>query len=165
MIRRHPLSALVSAALLAGLIAACNKTADTPAATPPTVHKHEHHPPHGGTPVVLGEEAYHLELVRDAAAGKLQAYVLDGEMENFIRSADPSLQIVAFVNGKKEPLELKAVADLATGEKVGDTSLFEGQADWLKTTGEFDATLIGITIRGTKFDNVPFNFPKGNDKD
>lgn len=165
MKRRHSLSALVSAALLAGLVAACSKTSDTPVAATPAVHKHEHHPPHGGTPVVLGEEAYHLELVRDAAAGKLQAYVLDGEMENFIRSGDSALQIVALVNGKKEPLELKAVADLATGEKVGDTSLFEGQADWLKTTGEFDATLIGVTIRGTKFENVPFNFPKGNDKD
>src|SRR5882757_2198315 len=72
--------------------------------------KHEHHPPHGGTPVVLGDEVYHVELVLDAAAGKLQAFVLDGEMENFIRSAAPSFDIVASVNGAPQTLTLKAVA-------------------------------------------------------
>ena len=30
---------------------------------------------------------------------------------------------------------------------------------------EFDATLKTITIRGTTFADVKFNFPKGNDKD
>ena len=33
-----------------------------------SAHQHEHTPPHGGTPVVLGEEEFHLEFVRDAAA-------------------------------------------------------------------------------------------------
>jgi hypothetical protein len=60
---------------------------------------------------------------------------------------------------------LAAVANPATGETVGDTSLFEGQADWLKTAREFDATLKTITVRGTTFAEVKFNFPKGNDKD
>ena len=47
----------------------------------------------------------------------------------------------------------------------GDTALFEAQADWLKTTGNFDATLKSLPIRGTTFTDVKFNFPKGNDKD
>ena len=61
---------------------------------------------------------------------------------------------------------MRAVADPATGETVGDTALFETQADWLKTVKDFDGTLKKtITIRGTTFADVKFNFPKGNDKD
>ena len=145
-------------------IAGCNKRSpeSTTAAKPP---KHEHHPPHGGTPVVLGDEVYHVELALDAPTGKLQAYVFDGELENFIRSSVPSFEIDAIVNGAPQALVLNAVANLATGETVGDSALFETQADWLKTTTSFDATLKSITIRGTTFADVKFNFPKGNDTD
>ncbi|HEY8995109.1 MAG TPA: hypothetical protein VIM71_10640 [Lacunisphaera sp.] len=138
-----------------------------PEPTKPTAaaHQHEHHAPHGGTPVVLGEEAYHLELVLVADEGKLQAFVLDGEMENFIRCPAPSFEVIAMVAGEKRPLTFTAVADTATGEKVGDTALFEAQADWLKTTKQFDAVLTSLTIKGTEFANVPFNFPAGNDHD
>jgi hypothetical protein len=158
-----PLSApaLLALALAFALSAGCSRTptaADEP-------HKHEHHPPHGGTPVVLGDETYHLELVLDARAGTLQAYVLDGEMEDFIRSAVPSIEIDATVNGATVPLVLAAVPNTATGETVGDTSLFEGRADWLRTAKEFDAVLRTITVRGTTFTDVKFNFPKGNDTD
>ncbi len=76
------------------------------------------------TPVVLGAEIYHLEFVLDPASGQLSAYVLDGEMENFIRIAAPSFEVVATVGGVKQTLFLAAVANYATGEKTGDTSLF-----------------------------------------
>ena len=33
---------------------------------------HVPHPPHGGTPVVVGDEAFHLELVRDPVEGMLR---------------------------------------------------------------------------------------------
>ena len=151
---------LASLALAGGC---AKKSAEVTAA--PVPHKHEHHPPHGGTPVVLGDEVYHVELVLDAGTGRLQAYVLDGEMENFIRSAVPSFEIAAVVDATPRTLILNAVANPATGETIGDTSLFEAQADWLKTVKEFDATLKSITIRGTTFAGVKFNFPKGNDTD
>lgn len=157
--------ALLLAATVLLALSACSKS-EAPAATSATAPaKHEHKPPHGGTPVVLGNEAYHLELVRDADTGKLSAYVLDGEMENFIRATMPSIAIVADVAGAKKTLTLAAIANSATGETVGNTSLFEVQADWLKTTATFDATLTKIEIRGNAFTAVPFNFPKGNDKD
>lgn len=143
---------------------ACTK--DTP---PPVSNaqpaKHEHHPPHGGTPVVLGAEIYHLEFVLDSASGQLSAYVLDGEMENFIRIAAPSFEVVATVGGAKQTLFLSAVSNYATGEKTGDTSYFATSADWLKTTTTFDAVITQIEVRGTTFSGVAFNFPKGNDKD
>ena len=161
---------LVSSALLIAALAGCTKSdspsaADAHAGHDHAVHKHEHVPPHGGTPVVLGAEAYHLELVRDAANGKLSLYVMDGELENFIRIAAPSIEIIATVAGKPTPLVLAAVANPITGEKTGDTSLFEATADWLKTTPAFDAVLTRIEIRTNVYTAVAFNFPKGNDKD
>jgi|CZKI01.1.fsa_nt_gi hypothetical protein len=158
------LAPLLLAVVLPALLATgCSRPPSTASSGQP--HKHEHHPPHGGTPVVLGDEAYHIELVLDASAGTLQAFVLDGELENFIRSAAPSFEIVADVAGAPRALVMAAVANPATGETVGDTSLFQTQADWLRTTGEFDAVLRSFTIRGTTFTDVKFNFPKGNDTD
>ena len=130
----------------------------------PSAHGHEHVAPHGGTPVVLGTEAYHLEFVREAKVGKLTVFLLDGEMENFVRSTETSVAIDATVNGRNEPLILRAVANAATGETLGDTSQFEAQAEWLKTAATFDATLRKITVRGSTFENVVFNFPGGNEK-
>jgi len=146
-------------------LSACERKAATPTTAVTPVAKHEHHAPHGGTPVVLGDEAYHLELVLDAPAGKLQAFVLDGEMENFVRSTASSFEATVTVEGEKHTLIFQAIADSATGEKVGDTALFEAQADWLKTTPKFDAVLTSLTIRGSTFAAVPFNFPLGNDHD
>ena len=146
---------------LAVVTGCARKPADAAAGAKP--HKHEHKAPHGGTAIVLGDELYHVELVRNAETGTLQAFVFDGELEKFIRTSAPSLEIVATVKGAPQTLTLKAVANPATGETVGDTALFETQADWLKTTGEFDAVLKSIAIRGRTFSDVKFNFPKGND--
>jgi hypothetical protein len=157
---------LVSMVLaVASCATGCAKKAPPATASDAPVAKHEHHPPHGGTPVVLGDEAAHVELVLDAATGRLQAYVLDGELENFIRVSDPTLTIVATVDGAERVLALAAVASPASGETVGDTSLFETQADWLKTTPRFAAKLVAITVRGTAYSEVVFAFPEGNDHD
>jgi hypothetical protein len=147
-----------------GLFAGCGHQ-DSSGGGPQTVHKHEHKPPHGGTPVELGHEEYHVELVLDLAEGKLRAYVMDGELENFVRIKADSLEIDARLANGPQPLIFKPVANQATGETVGDTSLFETQADWLKTTNSFDASLKEISVRGTTYRDVQFNFPKGNDQD
>lgn len=143
----------------------CSKSNDSTGPQTQVVHKHEHHPPHGGTPVVLGHEEYHVELVLDRTTGNLQAYVLDGEMENFIRVPDQSIEIDADISGRQEKLKLQPVPNSATGETVGDTSMFQTQADWLKTTPTFDADLKNIVVRDSTYSNVKFNFPKGNDTD
>ncbi len=154
---------LLVATLAAAVLAGCGKKADHDHAGGPA--RHEHKAPHDGTPVVLGQEAFHLELVRDTATGTLTAYVLDGEMENFVRVKAPAFEIVATVGAERRPLAFLAVANSATGETVGDTSQFEAQADWLKATANFDATLTALEVKGTAFKAVAFNFPKGNDKD
>ena len=150
----------VSLACLAGC---SKKSAQT--AVPEPAHKHEHKPPHHGTPVVLGNEEYHVELVLDPPAGKIQAYILDGELENFIRIQQPSFMVVAKLSGGEELLTFQAVANNATGETIGDTSLFEAQAEWLKTTATFDGLIKDLQVRDKSYRDVAFNFPKGNDTD
>ena len=159
----NPSLRLLAPALVTFTFAACSKPGPATAAAPAA--KHEHQAPHGGTPVVLGHEAYHLELVRDAATGRLTAYVLDGEMDNFVRVKAASFEVVASGGAAKRVLVFHAIANPATGETVGDTSQFEARADWLKTEATFDATLTALDIRGTAFTAVVFNFPKGNDHD
>jgi|SRR5688572_61360 len=166
---RKPITGIAPLALLATLGTAlpllslsCDKAApdhDHPHASASAGHGHEHHAPHGGTAVVLGDEAYHLELVADVERGILQAFVLDGHMENFIRSNAASFEIVATVAGEKRPLVFLPVGDPATGEKPGDTSLFEARADWLKTTPRFEGVLTHLVIRGGTFSGVAFTFP------
>jgi len=155
---------LLSILLIVALVAGCDqKSADVPSTAAPP--KHEHKPPHGGTPVVLGNEEYHIELVLNVPAGKLQAFVLDGELENFVRVAANSFEVDAKVAGKEESLIFRGIASSATGETVGDTSAFEAQAEWLKTDVTFDAVLKELTVRTKIYQNVQFNFPKGNDTD
>jgi hypothetical protein len=156
-------AALMSLLASAVFVAGC--TRKEPAATPASVAKHQHNSPHGGTAVVLGDEMYHLEFVRDPTEGKLDAYVFDGEMENFIRIPALTIELRVSVVGAPATLVLQGVANPMTGETAGDTSQFSAQADWLKVTPAFDAVLRSITIRGTTFTDVKFNFPKGNDKE
>lgn len=126
-------------------------------------HKHEHRPPHGGTPVVLGNEAFHLEFVRDAVNGSLTCYVMDAHLESFVRIAAPVFTVAADVAGSAKNLEFKAVANGATGEKEGDTSQFDAKADWLKTATNFTGNISELTVRGVKFSDIKFRFPEGNE--
>ena len=112
---------------------------------------------------MLGDEDCHVELVVDGPTGDIQAFVLDSEMENFVRSSAPSIVITAGGAGAPREVVLSAVPNAETGETVGDTALFEGHADWLKTAPKFDGVLKSITVRGATYTNVTFNFPKGND--
>jgi hypothetical protein len=125
---------------------------------------HAHTAPHGGMLVELGDHAYNLELVRDAATGTLTAYVLDGHAENFIRITAQSFDATATVGAEKRPVTFKAVANTATGETAGDTSQFDTQADWLKTTAAFDLAIPRLEIRGTRFENVTCKFATGGEK-
>ena len=153
---------LILLAVVAAGFVACKKS-DPHAGHDHSAHKHEHVAPHGGTAVVLGDELYHLELVRDAAKGALQVYVLDGELEKFVRITAPSIELTATAAGQTHALVLKPSPNDATGETVGDTSLYEAQAEWLKTTSEFEGVVKSISIRGKQFSDVKFNFPKGNE--
>lgn len=145
------------------LVAGCSRP-ETPGSMNNAVQKHEHHPPHGGTAVELGQEEYHLELVLDPQAGKIQMFVLDGELEKFVRISAASMEVTARIPGQEQRLVFLPVANNATGETIGDTSLFEAQAEWLKSIASFDAVLKEVVVKGNPYTNIAFNFPKGNDE-
>ena len=126
---------------------------------------HEHTAPHGGTLVVLGEEFAHVEFVLEKGTGKLTAYVLDGEAEKPIRLTEETIGLtINRLNSEQElTLQLKAVANVLTGETEGDTSQFEGQSDDLAGVTEFHAEIASIVVKGQTFTGVDFNFPEGNE--
>ena len=126
-------------------------------------HAHEHKAPHNGTLIVLGKEFAHLELVLDPQQNKVTGYILDGEAENPIRSAQPDIAVDARVDGTTVSMILQAVEDPLTGEKVGSTSEFSGNSLALKGAGEFTGIVRKVTLKGQDFINVMFSFPEGNE--
>ena len=126
---------------------------------------HQDTPPHGGTAIGLGDDQFNLELVRDPVEGTLKAFVLDGEMEDYVRIKAKVLKLEVEHEGRRETLKLLAVADSATGETVGDTSLFQTQRDWLKRVDHFKGTIPALAIQDQSFKAVAFAFPEGNGKE
>jgi hypothetical protein len=154
----------VAAMLLVSGVFGASCAKNTPSqSTDEKPQMHKDVPPHGGTPVPLGSD-YNLELVHEAGSSVLSAYVLDDEMEEFVRSTSRSITIIATVGGQARTLVLDAVANPATGETLGDTSQFGGKADWLAAAPRFDGNLLSLTVRGTAFTNVKFSFPMNNEK-
>jgi|GEM_PF-150238 len=142
------------AAVLPIAITGCSKPHDHDKKSAHSAHVHV--APHGGTLVEIGEHVYNVELLRDRSAGKLTAWILDAHAENFVRVKATELALVAMPGGQYTPLKLRAVANPATGETVGDTSQFEIQADWLKTAPDF-AGIFTVEIGGTPYRDVAFS--------
>ena len=124
--------------------------------------EHHHEAKYGGTLVEIGQHEFNLEVVRDAATGTLNAYVLDGHVANFVRVPLESFEVIVKVGDRTEKLTFKPVANAATGETAGNTSQFQAQADWLKTADSFEGVLKEIAIRGNTYTFVAFKFPKSD---
>lgn len=125
---------------------------------------HHHEPPHGGTGVDLGNEDFHIEFLRDAAAGKMKAWILQPHMAGYTRISALTFDVIAKVGTEEKTLTFKAQASSATGETEGNTSQFEAEADWLKTTDKFDAVLKTIKVKDSEYKDVKFNFPNGSEE-
>lgn len=118
--------------------------------------------PHDGTLIVFGEETAHLELVLDSASGKIEGYVLDGHASTAIRIPQTEIEMWVKVGNASETISLAARANKLSGEKPGDTSEFEGRSALLAGATSFEGSVVAVTVRGTKFENVSFPFPQGN---
>ena len=87
----------------------------------------EHKAPHGGLLLETGDEAAHLELVHDAAAGKVTVYILDDKATGALAIADaPKLNL-------KTEKGNAAVALTAVDAKDGKASKYEATDDALKS--------------------------------
>ncbi|MEE2946935.1 MAG: hypothetical protein VX392_01330 [Verrucomicrobiota bacterium] len=122
---------------------------------------HHHEPPHGGAGVTLGDEAAHIEFLADVDAGTVTAWFFRPHMEGYLRIQAVSFEVLANLPDGEARLTFHAVANAGTGETVGDTSQFVAQADWLAGAESFDALLPEVSVRGTVYQNVAFNYPKG----
>lgn len=147
---------LFTGALL--VLAGCSKTESSAQA-----HGHHHVAPHGGVLVELGDHQFNLELKFDEKRGVLQAWVLDGHAENFVRVPAHGFEVEAVAGDKGRLLDFVAVADAMTGETVGDTALFEVEATWLRTAKAFDGRIKAITVRGVIFTDVAFRYSTPNE--
>ena len=110
---------------------------------------------------MVAEHKYHLELVRDATNGVMQAYILDGDLHDFIRVPETNFTLTANVAGKTEHLEFQRATNSTSPNPSDPSFLFEGRADWLKSVANFDGLISSITLKGQTFTNVTFPFPKG----
>jgi hypothetical protein len=122
---------------------------------------HAHAAPHGGSLIEFGDEFAHLELVLDAATGRLTAYALDGEAEKSVRLTQPSIVLSLTVPDVLSPIvaTLEPVENALTGEKAGDTSQFSATVAELKGRKAFRGTVASLAIRGQSFSRVRFEFP------
>lgn len=128
--------------------------------------EHVHTAPRGGTLVELGDHFANLELLLDPAEGRLTAYVLDAHAENAIRLTDASLaaRLDSLERDGREvslfqpiQIELAAVENALTGEKVGDSSQFSAQSDDLVNASGLAGALLEISVRGQTFRDVPLH--------
>ena len=120
---------------------------------------HYHAPPHGGVLIELGEHGsgYNLELFLEDQ-GFLQIFVWDAHVDNLVRIEQANVDLlIPEDNGTQKTIVCAAVADAATGETVGDTSLFassEPMADQLPLKG----VIPSIKVIGKTYENIPFEF-------
>jgi hypothetical protein len=156
-------SALTAVAVVLGLSGCGNHEAhdrDHAATDTHAAGGHAHQPKYGGQLVELGEHQGNLELVLDSTAGKLTLYCLDAHAENFVRLPLPSITLLAETPGGPQTLTLQPVGNAATGEKPGNSSQFEGTADWLKSTPAFKGRIPELTVKATTFRDVTFGLPQ-----
>lgn len=121
---------------------------------------HVHQPKYGGTLVELGRHEGNVEVLLDPAAGKFTLYVLDAHAENFVRIPARTVSLVAEVGGNSRELVLQAVGNAATGETPGNTSQFEGTADWLKSAPPLTGRIPELTVQSKTYRDVRFQFSK-----
>lgn len=129
-------------------------------------HKHAHEAPHGGALIALGDEFAHVELLVDAATGKITAWILDGHAENPIRISRPTLEfrVTSGPEGLKDLLvPLLPVAKSTTGETADSTSEFSTTHDRFKGVTKFEGVLTSVTIKSKDFADVKFKYPEGNE--
>lgn len=144
---------------IALLCAACGEHDTVPPLTEAEdTARHDHQPLRGGRLVEIGEHVAQVEIVHDAAAGTLNAYVMDGHASHPVRLPAKSLRLRLEVAGEEFVFDLKPVADALTGETVGDTSRFEIRADLLERIRGFSGVIDELEVFDRVYKEIPFTY-------
>ncbi|MSU44558.1 MAG: hypothetical protein EXS22_11090 [Pedosphaera sp.] len=121
---------------------------------------HTHAAPNGGTLVVLGDEACHLELVHDAASGQLTLYAHQFHPQRaYMKIPMAQIEVNATVTSESQVLVLKAVANETLGNSATNSSEFATATPWLKGRKGFAGTIARVEIGGQAFTNKTFTLP------
>lgn len=120
--------------------------------------KHNHQPLRGGRLVEIGKHVAQVEIVHDAAAGTLNAYVMDGHASRAVRLPAKALRVRIEVAGEEFTFDLKPVADALTGETAGDTSRFEVRADLLGRIRDFRGVIVELNVFDRVFRDIAFTY-------
>ena len=120
---------------------------------------HVHQPLRGGVLYELGKHGsgHNFELVTNEK-GQLELFVLDAHAENYVRILQKQidLQIINPTNSTKV-LPLHAIADPATGETVGNTSLFRSTSQ-VTALLPLSATMSSLKIGNSDYEKVSIEF-------
>lgn len=114
--------------------------------TPAEEHHHPEHGPNGGHVAVLGDHAYHAELVFDATSRNITIYLLEHDMATATPVADATLTLK--LEGG-EPIAFEASP--LDGQPEGQTSRFTLAGDKLPETVKTEEDLHGtldLTVGG-----------------
>lgn len=116
--------------------------------------EHHHHAPHHGSLTMLGDHVAQIELVVDAEAGKLEAYILDGEAEKALTVDQKELELSVTLPEAKEPLALKLAPIDAAKPEEG----FAVQNDGLKGAKALTGTLASLKIGEKTHEKIAVEF-------
>ena len=116
--------------------------------------EHHHHAPHHGSLTMLGEHVAQIELVVDAEAGKVEAYILDGEAEKPLTVDQADLELAITLPEATEALTLKLAPADAAKQEAG----FVAQDDKLKGVKAFKAIITSLKIKDQAHEKVAVEF-------
>lgn len=117
---------------------------------------HHHEPPHGGTAVAYGDEDFHVEFVPDVSRRIIEVYFFTPHMAEFMRVPLESFSVTFKSGATSHETEFRAHASNATGETVGDTSMFVADAAWLKSGSSVAGTIDEIELFGRRYEKMQF---------
>jgi hypothetical protein len=117
---------------------------------------HIHQPLRGGVLMELGKHGsgYNLEILQNPE-DQLEIFILDAHAENYVRIAQPSIELS--LTDSNQTISLGAVADPATGETVGDSALFRAESN-ISSKLPLRGTLRSLKIGSKTYTDQPFEF-------
>ena len=123
---------------------------------------HIHQPLRGGVLMELGKHGsgYNLEILQNTN-DQLEIFILDAHAENYVRISQPSIELT--LTDSNQTMSLGAVAARATGETVGNSSLFRTESNISKNI-PLVGTLRSLKIGSKTYTDQPLKF-SGNPKD
>ncbi len=122
-------------------------------------HGHSHEAKHGGVAVALGDEEFHIEFTHGSSPGIISAYFLDAHMEDYVRLDAPSFSASVVIDGRSQAVVFAAVSNVATGEKIGDSSLFEGRIVGLPDHPALLVSVPALIVKGRTYANIKARLP------